>query len=115
MNRCGCGAELVQEESIKSGQCLECYYANGPVVSSPKLDGEEIETIPDQPFPHFPHFPHGDDVIEGEVIDGEIDDYLDSIERASTQARMDKATEARMKMLSEGFEKHFGAKMVMVN
>lgn len=28
--RCACGAPLVLEESIKSGQCMECYMSGGP-------------------------------------------------------------------------------------
>lgn len=26
---CGCGAPLVLDESIKSGQCMECYWSGG--------------------------------------------------------------------------------------
>lgn len=29
VSTCGCGNVLVNEESIKSGQCLECYYSGG--------------------------------------------------------------------------------------
>ncbi|OBG36205.1 AAA family ATPase [Mycolicibacter heraklionensis] len=28
--RCGCGCPLVNEESVNSGQCLECYYSGSP-------------------------------------------------------------------------------------
>lgn len=28
--RCGCGCPLVNEESVTSGQCLECSYSGGP-------------------------------------------------------------------------------------
>jgi hypothetical protein len=31
--RCPCGTVLVLEDSIKSGQCMECYYSGAPVPS----------------------------------------------------------------------------------
>lgn len=39
--QCACGTTLVLEESIKSGQCMECYYAGVRIGEKPTQTGGE--------------------------------------------------------------------------